>query len=998
MSKIMRLLIALLLVGCLIGERQPSGEEEMPGGLMNAILAASARPFEASAQGYHTISGGLDFALEDHGLRAGGSGIAWNIAFSGLGREADVKAFQQAVPVQTGNRLEYHRGSLTEWYRSTALGVEQGFTIHQAPTGAGPLILQLDLSTALVVNTDADGSGLSFTAENGECLRYDHLRAWDARGAPLEAKMDASPGQVRLIVNDRGAVYPITIDPLVYLEQKVITPGLSFEKFGYSVAISGDTALVGAYGQNSERGMVYVFVRTGTIWTLQARLSDDMGAMGDRFGYSVALSGDTALVGSYLDDIGAKVDQGSAFLFTRSGTTWSYGTRLVAQDGEAGDNFGYSVALDGDTALIGAVLDDVGANVEQGSAYAFTGSGTTWAQQAQLTDHNGQAGDNFGNAVALSGETALVAAYNDDVGSNIDQGSASIFTRSGITWTKRSTLTANDGRADDHLGWSVALSGTTALVGAPVDDVGTQVDQGSAYIFVQNGNLWGQQARLTAADGLAQHYFGVSVALSGYTALVGEYNDLIFSNMGQGSAYVFNRSGTVWSQQQKLVASDGAAGDYFGYSVALSGDTLLVGAYSAEFGASTDQGAVYVFTCNGGAGCNVQQKLTPSDGEAGDWFGWSVAISQNTALVGVRNEDAGRGSAYVFVRSGSGWVFQARLIAPDGMPYDHFGNAVALDGNTALVGAYLDDLDQPDEGSAYVFIRSGTTWSYQAKLYDYNYAGEDDQFGWSVALSGNTALVGVPYFDDSSNVDQGRAYFFTRTGTTWAIQTGGTQSTPGYAGDWFGWSVALSGSKAIIGAIGASTTQGAAYVFTSNGVTWTQQARLVPADGATGIRFGGAVALSGGIALVGAELDDVGSNARQGSAYVFSQAGTTWIQQAELAALDGAVDDRFGSSVALYLDTALVGAYLDDVGPSGADQGSAYVFIYNGTGWVQRAKLTASDAATNEHFGRSVSITAGTALVGAGEDDIGPYADQGSVYFYQAAPFAQYLPTLKKAP
>ena len=155
----------------------------------------------------------------------------------------------------------------------------------------------------------------------------------------------------------------------------------------------------------------------------------------------------------------------------------------------------------------------------------------------------------------------------DDIGANINQGSAYIFTRSGTTWTQQAKLIASDGATNDWFGIGVAIAGDTAIVGSYFDDVGTNVDQGSAYVFVRSGTTWKQQARLTSADGAASDGFGLSVSISGDTAVVGAYNDDIGSNADQGSAYVFTRSGTNWTQQAKLTAADGAAVDWFGYAV-----------------------------------------------------------------------------------------------------------------------------------------------------------------------------------------------------------------------------------------------------------------------------------------------------------------------------------------------------------------------------------------------------------------------------------------------
>jgi hypothetical protein len=295
---------------------------------------------------------------------------------------------------------------------------------------------------------------------------------------------------------------------------------------------------VGAWHYNGSQGSAYVFTRSGTSWSQQAHLTADDGAALDDFGWSVALFGDTALVGAWLDAIGENLNQGSAYVFVRSGTNWSQQAKLTAPDAPGYDRFGYSVALSGETALVGSYNDDVGATINQGSAYVFVRSGTSWSQQAQLTAADGAAYDVFGSSVALSGETALVGASSDDVGANVDQGSAYVFARSGTSWSPQGKLTGADGAAHDYFGWAVALSGETALVGVPYDQVGLNAEQGSAYLFARSGGNWSRQGKLTASDGAASDNFGWAVALSGETALVGAAYDTVGSSEGQGSVRV----------------------------------------------------------------------------------------------------------------------------------------------------------------------------------------------------------------------------------------------------------------------------------------------------------------------------------------------------------------------------------------------------------------------------------------------------------------------------
>ena len=318
-------------------------------------------------------------------------------------------------------------------------------------------------------------------------------------------------------------------------------------------------------------------------------------------------------------------------------------------------------------------------------------------------------------------------------------------------------LTASDGATDDWFGRSVAISGDYAVVGAYCDG-GAGRDSGSAYIFKRDGTAWTEQAKITASDGAAYDYFGLSIAISGDYAVVGAYGDAD-AGWGTGSAYIFKRDGTVWTEQAKITASDGAADDRFGASVAISGDYAVVGAYYGD-GAVLDSGSAYIFKRDGTA-WTEQAKITASDGAAEDYFGASVAISGDYAVVGACWDDdagPGSGSSYIFKRDGTTWTGQAKIIASDGATSDYFGASVAISGDYAVVGAYLDDDAVLDSGSAYIFKRDGTAWIEQAKITASDGAA-DDRFGRSVAISGDYAVVGAPY-DDDRGTNSGSAYIY----------------------------------------------------------------------------------------------------------------------------------------------------------------------------------------------------------------------------------------------
>jgi hypothetical protein len=380
----------------------------------------------------------------------------------------------------------------------------------------------------------------------------------------------------------------------------------------------------------------------------EVKLLADDGAPNDFFGFSVALSGDTAVIGATkVDDDIRGVDMGAAYVFTRSGNSWHQQAKLTADDGAAKDEFGGKVALSGDTAVIGAIFqDDKGDN--SGSAYVFTRSGTTWSQQVKLTAADGAEGDAFGQSIALSGDTVVIGAPHDDDKGN-DAGSVYVFTRSGTTWSQQVKLTAADGAAGDVFGISIAFSGDTIVIGADLNDE-KALNAGAVYVFTRSGSSWSQQAKLTAADGAETDIFGVRVALSGDTILISaRRDDDDVMGIDAGSAYVFTRTGTTWQQQVKLTASDGAADDRFGRSVALVGDTAVIGAMFQD-DKGDNSGSAYMFTRSGNS-WHQQVKLTAADGAEGDVFGWSVALSADIAVIAAaRNDDKGHesGSVYVF--------------------------------------------------------------------------------------------------------------------------------------------------------------------------------------------------------------------------------------------------------------------------------------------------------------------------------------------------------------
>jgi hypothetical protein len=443
--------------------------------------------------------------------------------------------------------------------------------------------------------------------------------------------------------------------------------GLSAAVSGSTVVVgaySEDSSATGVNGGQSDNtaadsGAAYVFVRSGGVWSQQAYLKASNTGASDEFGRAVAISGNTIVIGAHFEDSNANIidgdgtnnsagNSGAAYVFVRSGTTWSQQAYLKAANNGANDRFGYSVAVSGDTVVVGAYLEDsnsTGVNgadnnlaADSGAAYIFTRSGGIWNQQAYLKASNTDPADNFGFSVAVSGDTVVVGAIEEDsntTGINGDQadnslftaGAAYVFGRSGTVWSQQAYLKASNTDGGDGLGRSVAVSGDTIVVGASGEDSnstgvnGDETDNsagnsGAAYVFIRSGGTWSQQAYLKASNTGADDRFGNSVSVSGDKLVVGAHfedsnttgingDGTNNSAVSSGAAFVFTRSGSNWSQQAYLKASNTDANDLFGFSVAISGDTVIVGS-PYEDGSTTgvngadndltgDSGAVYLF-------------------------------------------------------------------------------------------------------------------------------------------------------------------------------------------------------------------------------------------------------------------------------------------------------------------------------------------------------------------------------------------------------------------
>ena len=800
--------------------------------------------------------------------------------------------------------------------------------------------------------------------------------------------------------------------------------GAADDYFGRSVSISGNYAIIGSYQDDdngSASGSVYIYKRNrgGTNnWGLLKKITASDGAADDWFGWSVSTSGDYAIVGAYQDDDNGGTS-GSAYIYKKNegGTdNWGQVKKITASDGATDDFFGFSVSISGDYAIVGADGDDDNGSLS-GSSYIYQkdeGGTDNWGQVKKITAFDGTvwggaAYDRFGFSVSISGDYAIIGADGDDDDGS-SSGSAYIYQKDeGGTdnWGQVKKITASDGAESDFFGLSVSISGDYAIIGAYGDDDNGSWS-GSSYIYQKDEggtDNWGQVKKITASDGATDDYFGLSVSISGDYAIVGAYGDDDNGSLS-GSAYIYQKDegGTDnWGQVKKITASDGAASDDFGRSVSISGDNAIVGAFQDDDDGSSS-GSAYSYQKDEGGTDNWGQvkKITASDGAESDYFGVSVSISGDYAIAGAYLDDdngSSSGSAYIYQKDEGGtdnWGQVKKITASDGAASDYFGRSVSISGDYAIVGADGDGDNGSGSGSAYIYQKDegGTdNWGQVKKITASDGAGSD-YFGFSVSISGDYAIIGAYGGDDNGSLS-GSAYIYQKDegGTDNWGQVKKITASDGAADDYFGRSVSISGDNAIVGAHGDDdngSLSGSAYIYKKDeggADNWGQVKKITASDGAAYDVFGRSVSISGDYAIVGAHVDD-DNGSYSGSAYIYQKdegSVDNWGQVKKITASDGATNDYFGVSVSISGDYAIVGAYRDD--DNGSSSGSAYIYQKDEgsvDNWGQVKKITASDGAADDYFGVSVSISGDYAIVGAYLDDDNGSAS-GSAYIYKSS-------------
>ncbi len=920
-------------------------------------------------------AGRSDFSSDDNLVTR--TGIGWQETLENL--EAEIRysltLTAEAVEGETLTLLYPLSGKLTPIFNGESLVVQDGagktvfwigaFSVVDASGTEYPAVFSLQERGLMVELSDIGGSVLPLKVTMRVWTSGPKLTAADVEALDMFGYAVAASGDVIVVGalwedtygSEAGAAYVFHrmkggVNNWGEVTKLTASDAESLDEFGNSVSVSGDVIVVGARYEDSggnNAGAAYVFQRMeggDDLWGQVVKLTAFDAEPGDDFGWSVAVSGDVIVVGAPSEDAGGS-GAGAAYVFQRTeggGDDWGQTAKLIALDAENFDGFGWSVAASGDVITVGSVGEDSGGS-SAGAAYVFQrteGGGDNWGEVAKLIAFDSEMDDFFGSSIAVSGDVIVVGAKGEDTGGS-SAGAAYVFHRmegGSDQWGQIAKLVASDAEGGENFGESVAVSGDTILVGARTENTAGS-NAGAAYLFHRReggDDQWGEIEKLAAYDAGEGKGFGSSVSISGDIIVIGAYGD----NNGAGAAYIFNDDAEVWKQTSKQFALDTAGGDGLGYTVAVSGDVIVVSAPWENTGGSF-AGAAYVFhRMEGGADqWGEVTKLTASEPKSADYFGASLAISGDVIVIGSNDTNSGEigaGAAYVYHRNKDGlnaWGEVIKLTASDAQSGSTFGSSVAVSGDVIVIGASGEDTLATNAGAAYVFHRNMggvDAWGEVTKLTALD-AEAEDQYGSSVAISGDVIVIGAGW-EDAGGQNAGAVYVYHRMeggNDNWG-QVKKLIASDAQNFDGFGWSVAVSGDVIVVGAPYedfSSEDVGAVYVFQrmEGGIdNWGEVVKLMASDAQLDDLFGDSVAISGDVIVVGAFHEDTGgSNA--GAFYTFHRiegGENNWGQVDKTMPSDVKAGDYFGGSVSVSEDVIVAGAYWEDT--AGSNAGAFYTF------------------------------------------------------------------------
>lgn len=847
-------------------------------------------------------------------------------------------------------------------------------------------------------------------------------------------------------------------------QQLFASDAAPFPGFGGSVAVSGDTVVVGAPYDSCESGgacgAAYVFRFNGDSWVEQQKLTASDGKEGDIFGGAVSVSGNTILIGANK----VNGFSGAAYVFQFDGATWIEQQKLTASDMQGFARFGSSVTVVGAIALIGAYHQFIftGDNGEgfSGAAYVFRFNGVQWVEEQELTAFeaaNFRGGrDQFGWSVSLSEDKAMVGTHPHTCLSGYACGSVYVFRYDGTSWVDDQKLSVSDAEAIGRFASSVSMDGDKAIIGATDDHCVSGYSCGAAFVFRFDGTSWVEQLKFTASDARQGDSFGQSVAIHKGNAIVGAIRNYCEEGTRCGSAYVFNLKSSGNSHVPEVDAGDNlnlVEGDFLNRQLA-SFENESENTYAATINwgdghvtngiVDQEEGAIigrhvygddgdYKVTyrlsnCNNFDSENIESgssvmTVTNSNpivsaganravladktvmlqsidfdimiNQEGQQVPFSVKARPNQATFADLGFDVSAARSYetftAEVDWGDGSGVQQAMVSED-----YRGGRERLSTGTIAAshiyttpGDYkmcvkISDDDGGSSTDCAMITVAPTPCPFRQKLLPSD-AEASDLFGISISVNGDIAVIGATGKDCSAGLHCGAAYVYRFDGKSWIEQQELTitDATPFMS---YGSSVSVHGDTIIVGARNGGCSEGdrcgSAYVFRFNGISWVEQQKLTASDAGFFDEFGTAVSVNGNTVMVGARGNGCDIGIPCGAVYVFRFNGISWVELQKLTASRSTFVSSFGTSISLDGDTAVIGSPGDNC-QAGINCGAAYVYRLGRNSWYEQQRLTASDVKQDDTFGFSVSVSRDTILVGAKWQSCAKGDRCGAAYTYR---------------
>jgi hypothetical protein len=852
---------------------------------------------------------------------------------------------QPTVHAEQG-RIEMRRPGSTEWFEAREDGLEHFWSLQAPPAfdHEGEVVLGLQMDTALHIKAEDAGKSLILrdpVTERTQLL-YAGLKAWDQTNRRLPARMTVGGGgRIDLWIDDRDAQYPIVIDPLFANPSTLVgVDRARGDRFGGSVATDGHRLAVGTPVDESSgirSGSVSVYLYDGVQWSLEATLYPNDPTMGKQFGHSVAIDGDSLLIGAIFDfDNGA--GSGAVYAFAHNGVQWSQTQKIQPGDGLTGDSFGSALALSGDTAIIGAPqTSDLG--FRAGSAYVFERTLGIWAQTAELTASDGSTGDLFASSLSMSRNTLIAGAPSDD-DQGLDSGSVYLFEVTQGAWSEVQKINDPSGQAGDLYGTAVAIKDRTVLVGAPKTSGG-----GKAFVMTRRQGVWSLHQELISVDIAADHRFGSAVGISGGWAVIGA-PDYTGPANNQGASVIFARSGSAWNQVD--IFTGGSNQDQFGSALAVADRVVFIGAPNDGNGTGIDAGTVHRIDVG-------PFSLMASDPSSGQVYSKAVDLGHNTAVI---SDD--KDAVYIYARTGPTWTEETKLLGVPGSTPTAFGRDLDLDHDQLAVGAPLGRQGSAQTGLVSIYLRNASNWSAEATLTASDGA-PDDRFGQAVALADDLFVAGAPGRQEGGNIT-GAAYVFRRGMSGWTEEAKLLSSDASDASQ-FGQAIATDGTRIFVGAPNRGqplAASGAIYVYERIAGTWTETQILQTNAPTVRARFGERVAVLDNQILIAASGETGG-----GAVYSFAPGMSAWTQTQRIQPSDLIEGDRFGSGLGAFGGIAAIGAKEASAGH--ASSGAVFIYRWNGLSWGQIEKWV--EPAPSKGLGSDIAVFQRGVLSAAPEFD-----------------------------